>query len=442
MKKIYSLVMFFAIAITANSQLVFLEQFSYTNGNLGNKGSWVQNGTGQDVQIDNLSPLTYTGYTSGTQYASVDDMIGTDPHKVFTSSINTSSSDVSIYMSFVVRVAAAPASDAAAIDYSVALRNTLDPDRPLRFYISTEPGNTNEVRFGILTGQSTNTNNIVWTPLSASYATGTTYLIVIRYDNVTAGGNNDDGYLWVNPSLASEPLTTSANATLLDANEANYGGTLNALEFNQSSATTSPDADFDAFRVAYGPTSAIAWTNLDPVGAPLPVKLTSFNAAEEGLSTKLVWNVVEESGITSYVVEKSTDGRNFTTIGSVNAANQKVYSFTDGQVASENNYYRLKMVEIDGTFKYSYIISVKSKLSMNISLSPNPVRNLLMVQHPKAVEGAHIQIVSAAGQTLKDIRLSANAVISNVDLSGYTSGLYHVVFRNGSEVFSKTVLKQ
>jgi hypothetical protein len=442
MKKIYSFLMVSAIAFTAKSQLVFLENFSgYNNGNLGIQGTWVQNGSGQDVQIATLSPLTYPGYTSGTQYATVSALIGTDPHKVFTSSINTSS-DLSVYMSFVVRVTSAPASDAATIDYSVALRNTLDADRPVRFYISTEPGNTNEVRFGILTGQSTNTNNIEWTPLSASYATGTTYLIVIRYDNVTAGGNNDDAYLYVNPSLASEPLTTSANATLLDANEANYGSLLNALEFNQSSATTSPNAAFDAFRVAYGATSAIAWTNLDPVGAPLPVKLTSFNAAEEGLSTKLVWNVVEESGITSYVVEKSTDGRNFTAIGSVNAANQKVYSFTDGQVASESNYYRLKMVEIDGTFKYSYIISVKSKLSMNISLSPNPVRNMLMVQHPKAVEGAHIQIVSAAGQTLKDIRLSANAVISNVDLSGYTSGLYHVVFKNGSTVFSKTVLKQ
>jgi hypothetical protein len=173
--------------------------------------------------------------------------------------------------------------------------------------------------------------------------------------------------------------------------------------------------------------------------APAAVSFTGKPAAS---FARLQWHTVNDSAAANYIIEKSTDGRNFTAIGSVNAANQKAYSFTDGQVASENNYYRLKMVEIDGTFKYSYIISVKSKLSMNISLSPNPVKNMLMVQHPKAGEGAHIQIVSAAGQTLKDIRLSANAVISNVDLSGYTSGLYHVVFRNGSEVFSKTVLKQ
>jgi hypothetical protein len=129
-------------------------------------------------------------------------------------------------------------------------------------------------------------------------------------------------------------------------------------------------------------------------------------------------------------------------IGTVKAANLKTYSFTDAQTASQNSYYRLKMVEIDGTAKYSYIISLKSKLSMNISLSPHPVKSMLMIQHPKSESTGHIQIVSATGQLVKVIRLSANAVISNVDMSGFTSGLYHVVFKNGSAVITKTVLKQ
>jgi len=440
MKKLCSLILASAVAISTNAQLVFLENFSgFTNGNLGTQGSWVQAGSGTDVQIATTSPLIYTGYTSGTQFASVSPVNGTDPHKLFTASINTSG-DLTVYMSFVVRVAAAPASDGSP-EYSVSLINTGDPDRPLRFYIATEPGNANEVRFGILTGNSTNVNNIAWTPTTASYATNTTFLIVIRYDNVSAGGNNDDAYLWVNPVLTTEPATGTANATLLDANEANYGNLLNAIELSQSS-TNSPDADYDGFRIAYGTTSAIAWTNLDPVGAPLPVQLISFNAGEEELSTKLVWNVAEESGITDYIIEKSTDGINFTAIGSVKATNLKTYSYTDAQAASANSYYRLKMMEIDGTYKYSYIISVKSKLLTEISLSPNPVKSMLMIQHPKAEAVAHIQILNATGQMVKDIRLSANTVISTVDLSGFTNGLYHVVFKNGSTVLIKTVLKQ
>jgi hypothetical protein len=65
-----------------------------------------------------------------------------------------------------------------------------------------------------------------------------------------------------------------------------------------------------------------------------------------------------------------------------------------------------------------------------------------MIQHPKAGISSHIQVLGAAGQLLKDIRLSANAVITNVDMSGFKSGLYHVVYKNGSDMFSKTVLKQ
>jgi len=436
MKKVYSLLMAAAIALTANSQTL-IEQFSYAPGNLGTNGSWVPTGSGMDVQIQDANPLIYPNYTSGTQYAHVSNENGIDPFKTFTGISN--SSNFSLFMSFVVRVSSAVATDGTP-EYSLALFNTGDADRPLRFYIASDPGNTNAIRFGILTGQSNNVSNIAWT--TTSFTANQTHLIVIRYDNVT-GNNNDDAWMWVDLNLASptaEPATGSANATILNATEANYGSTLNAIEIQQASAN-SPLADLDAIRIASGATSAIAWTNLAPAGAPLPVRLTSFNASAEGLSTKLVWNTVEESGITEYIVEKSTDGRNYTAIGTVKAANLKSYSFIDVQ-SSENSYYRLKMVELDGSYKYSYIVSVKAKLDASLLLSPNPVRSSLMIQHPKATANSHVQIISATGQLLRDIRLSANAVISNVDMSGLTSGLYHVVYRNGSDIFSKTVLKQ
>ena len=443
MKKIYSFIMVSAIALTANSQLVFNENFSgLTNGALGTRNSWVQSDNGTDVAVANATPLTYSGYTSGTQYVTVSSNDGIDPHKLFSSNITTTGT-VSTYLSFVVRVTAAELSNGSP-NYSIALYNTGDADRPLRFFVAEESTGNNQIQFGIATGDE---GTPVYTSTAASFAYNTTYLIVIRYDIFTGSTpDNDDAYLWVNPSLASEPSTATATgvtgATFLNGNEVAFGGALNALEISQSSNTDSPDGAYDAFRVASGTSSAIAWTNLAPAGAPLPVQLTSFNANEEGLSTKLIWNTAEESGVANYVIEKSTDGRTFTAIGTVKAANQKTYSFTDGQAASENSYYRLKMVDIDGSYKLSYIISVKSKLSMNISLSPNPVKNMLMIQHPKVASNGHIQIVSANGQTLKDIRLAANAVISNVDMSGFASGLYHIVFKSGSDVFSKTVLKQ
>jgi hypothetical protein len=319
---------------------------------------------------------------------------------------------------------------------SISLANTTNSTFPAQFYIGERNGSSSAIEFGVAVGNS----NPNYT--STGFVYGTTYLIVIRYD-VVPGAGNDDIYLWVNPaSFPSEPAIVDAAASQTNGNEVGYAGVINALKVNQSDDNDSPDADYDGFRVSAGATSPLAWSNLSPAGAPLPVQLTSFNAAEEGLSTKLIWNTAEESGVASYIIEKSTDGRTFTAIGTVKAANQKTYSFTDAQAVSENSYYRLKMVDIDGSYKLSYIISVKSKLSMNISVSPNPVKNTLMIQHPKVATNGHIQIVSANGQMLKDIRLAANAVISNVDMSGFANGLYHIVFNSGSDMFSKTVLKQ
>jgi hypothetical protein len=436
MKKIYSLLMVSAIAVTVNAQVAFFENFSgFTSGDLGSQGSWTTTPGSPDVRITDTLPLTYPGYTSGSEYAVVSSDNGKDPRRTF-SSVTTSTT--TFYISFVVRISNAQQADDGP-DYSIALFNTGDGDIPLRFYIAEEPAANSQIQFGISTGASGNAIN--WTSDQNAFAKGTTHLIVIRYD-IAPGASNDDAYLWVNPSLASEPTIGSSNANLQDVTEADFGSIINAMGLFQSNNFDSPDAAYDGFRVAYGGTSSAAWTNLAPAGAPLPVQLTSFNASAESIGAKLIWHTAEESGIANYVIEKSTDGRSFTTIGTVKAANLRSYSYTDMQPASDNSYYRLKMVELDGTYKFSFIVSLKARLTNNIGLSPNPVKNILMIQHPKAGTAGHIQIISAGGQLLRDIRISANAVISNIDMSGFTNGLYHVVFRNGSDMFNKTVLKQ
>lgn len=433
MKKIYSLIMVSAIALTSKAQFVINENFTgYTNP-LGTQNGWVQNGTGSDVQINNFNPLIMAGYQSGGNYMSVASVNGTDPHKPFSVNLDPSTAQT-IYMSFVIRVADAPQFNEGP-DYSIALANTTAGVFPAQFFVGERNGASTAIEFGVSVGGA----NADYTSIGFSY--GTTYLIVMRYD-VVPGAGNDDVYLWVNPSLIAEPSIDTADVSQQNTTEAAYGSLLNALKVSQSDDNDSPDADYDGFRVAAGATSAVAWTTLSPAGAPLPVRLTNFNANEEGLSTQLIWNTAEEAGIISYVIEKSTDGRTFNAIGTVKAANLKTYSFTDLQPASTNSFYRLKMVETDGTYKLSYIISIKSRLTTNISLSPNPVKNVLMIHHPKVSTNGHIQILSAKGQLLKDIRLSANTVISNVDMSSFTSGLYHIVYKSGSNMYTKTVIKQ
>jgi hypothetical protein len=429
MKKIYTLFMVSAIALTTRAQLVINENFTgYTVGNLNGQGSWASNNSsGPDVAVANTSPLIYSGYNSGGNYITVQATKGQDETKAFSQNIATGSAQT-IYMSFVVNVTSSAANKQ---DYSIALLdNSATPVSPVQFSIKDIGGS---IYFGIAGSSSA----VGLT--SSSYNYGTTNLIVIRYDIISSGA--DKGYMWVNPtSLTPEPSTSSANATFTAITET-YGSSLHALQVLQTAKT--PNAAFDAFRVAANANSSIAWALLSPAASSLPVTLTSFNANTDGLNnTKLAWNTSNESGIVSYVVEKSTDGRTFTDIGSVSATQQSTYSFTDNQASTDYTYYRLKIVENDGSFKYSYIVSLKSKLSLNISLSPNPVRNTLLIQHPKVGTEAHIEIINTSGQLIKDFRLPASAVLTSIDMSGLATGLYHVVFKNGTDVFSKLVLKQ
>ena len=442
MKKIYSFVMVSIIALTVNAQsLVFNENFpgyitTTPNNNLVGQGSWTSGGsTGTDVKVLSTTPLTYTGYQSGAEYVQTTTGSGTDPRKLFLASatIPTTSTQV-IYMSFVVRVNSASNGNFGNGYQSLSLQTT-SGSTPARFYIDRNSGNT-AVRFGVAVGDESPD----WT--SYSYNFGQTYLIVIRYD-VFNGNNNDNAFLWVNPALSSA-LSTGSNASHTNSNgEVGNGSTFNGIRFNQNGlGYNTANAAFDGLRVAYGTTAAAAWTALSPAAGSLPVVLTSFNASNDGLSTKLIWNTDDESGFDSYVIEKSSDGRTFTAIGTVKAANQRVYSFTDGSATGDNSFYRLKMVDINGSYKYSYVVSIKSKINANISVSPNPVKNNLIIQHPKVTTEGSIQIVTANGQLVKSIRLASNAVISYVDMSGFTTGLYHIVFKSGSDMFTKTVIKQ
>jgi hypothetical protein len=110
--------------------------------------------------------------------------------------------------------------------------------------------------------------------------------------------------------------------------------------------------------------------------------------------------------------------------------------------SSANNFYRLRIVDLDNVYRISHIVSVKSKVSMNIEAYPNPVRDRMIVQHPKAISGTRLQLVNLSGQVLRDVQVPANAVITPLDLTGFKSGTYYIVFRSGADNFSQRITKQ
>jgi hypothetical protein len=108
----------------------------------------------------------------------------------------------------------------------------------------------------------------------------------------------------------------------------------------------------------------------------LPVKLTRFAVAKEGLNAVLRWNTSSEDNSDRFDVEHSLDGKRWSIIGTIPAQNissESVdYQFIHQSILDHENIYRLKMIDLDGTFSYSHMKSIQPELPLSIITYPNP----------------------------------------------------------------------
>jgi len=174
---------------------------------------------------------------------------------------------------------------------------------------------------------------------------------------------------------------------------------------------------------------------------PLPLSLTSFTASKSNNSIELNWKTANEQNTAAFVIERSTDGRNFTNLGTVqssgNSSSTKNYSFTDQNPLTGTSFYRLKMVDKDGSFTYSKVIAVSmSAITKALQVFPNPVRDILHVQ-TTGIEIITLQIVDAAGKITKQEKIQLNGNTSfSVEVQSLPKGKYYLVLqrKDGKEV--------
>ncbi len=162
---------------------------------------------------------------------------------------------------------------------------------------------------------------------------------------------------------------------------------------------------------------------------PLPVNLIDFTAraTKEGM-VELNWIVAEEKGMKEYVVERSTDGRNFIAIGTVSAAQKTDYALTDNRPVSAVNYYRLKMVDRDGAFKYSEVRQVVFSNGRLLSLYPNPTSGHVYVSGLEGVkDAAYVNIYNEMGMSIYSGKIGGDQLASGgIDMSKYAPGAYMI----------------
>jgi hypothetical protein len=115
------------------------------------------------------------------------------------------------------------------------------------------------------------------------------------------------------------------------------------------------------------------------VNNPLPVELSSFTSKVDGRNVNLNWETKTEKNSDKFVIEKQTISASWESIGSVKAAvlsnSTKQYSFSDKNLNTGVYQYRLKMIDNDGSFKYSSLTEAAVSSPKNFELLqnyPNP----------------------------------------------------------------------
>ena len=124
--------------------------------------------------------------------------------------------------------------------------------------------------------------------------------------------------------------------------------------------------------------SKVVTTN--SAAAPLPVELTSFTAVAQGAGARLTWGTASEKNCAYFAVERSTDGRVFTTLARVAGQGTTTlahaYSWTDASAsATPTVYYRLRQVDADNTTSYSPVRQVTLAVAKMNPLTPQAYPN-------------------------------------------------------------------
>ncbi len=173
----------------------------------------------------------------------------------------------------------------------------------------------------------------------------------------------------------------------------------------------------------------------------LPLHITNLKATKINNGALLNWDLTSIDKITHFEIQKSREGRNFTTIAIVNATDKTTYSFTDVDLYEGSNYYRIKVFETQGEISYSYIVAVGNKLKATVEFYSNPVQQQLLFKHPAAVNAMY-KIIDLSGRQVKVGRIPVNAVITQIDLSNLASGQYVLQYVNNAQMISKQFIKE
>jgi hypothetical protein len=239
-----------------------------------------------------------------------------------------------------------------------------------------------------------------------------TILISCRVTNLTTS------FTYYNSAIASGTIGTGSTAiTVTDSSN------------NGDSTAIDPNNDLNASGIGEGVPTPF---NL---GTILPIHFINIKATPVGNSmARINWTIATPAlSMGHFEIEKSIDGIYWVKMTSIPIDNkmQFAYESIDNNLNSNIALYRIKDIDLDGTYVYSNVVSVNAKGNNSVIIYPNPANRLMQINLQGESKDNRYELIDALGETLLSGVLKSQSN-NGLDVSGIATGVYVLkIFMDG-----------
>jgi hypothetical protein len=176
----------------------------------------------------------------------------------------------------------------------------------------------------------------------------------------------------------------------------------------------------------------------------LPLTLLDFSGTPKNDRIILNWKTANEINTKCFWIEKSNDGLQFSPTAKIDAdaasLTEHNYSYAEQVVYNKPQFYRLKIVDNNGTFTYSSIIKVYGEKIVPVSIYPNPVNNFTTLTLPGVTgKECKVALCNVSGQVLKKWSLPVNHSIQ-LNLQDVKNGMYFITVQAGDILAKQNII--
>lgn len=274
-----------------------------------------------------------------------------------------------------------------------------------------------------------------------SYATGTSSTVCsFNGDDLVIISSTNNTTAWANRSDVVGNGTSWGGNTSFYRNSSVLSGntTFTLSEWTEVTNTTVDNA-------TAGTSERLGEHEFD---APLPIALSFFSAEPmDSKSVDLSWSTRSEENNEYFSIEHSINGREFVEIdqieGAINSSVERFYTYIHKDAAEGTNYYRLKQVNIDGTFSYSPIEAVRLAIKMDVDIFPTLAENQVTLAVSVELDSdVQIEVYNILGRLVSTDILERGATQTILNVANLQKGQYLVRISNGADVHTSRFIKK